>query len=676
MGLLDWLFRREPARREPTIVPPPASPRERAKREDSDPGSNAQEPSKRPRPVKVQAVSENSPIVLVEDGKSAYVMDRDAYDYAYGDARGPDPAQRDLDATLPKVTRVCVLDGAMLQGHAMGGRVLVDICDSKAIADLAGCLQIVENPATFAHCQCLGGPTIELYAGPEHVATIGLQHGGAIRWNRWYHDAQLKAGDRLTAWLHAGDRTGQLESIYRRGNNFLFAPPGAFSEPEKRRGGSVAGRETGRGRKTGRSPESVHAGVRARPRPIGRVWVARADSLPPGPDGRGRRRLLRSHRSRSPPCRSLFHSCHCGSTPPGTLRKPSRVVRWRCTSIQKTRQHTTAAASSEVGLVGWMKLCKTFLRRFGSLRSGSFPTCTGHSSNMAAVVSTPPWLITTELSSWCRRARPRHRAATRSGHSFTAVAATLSTTCFTRTRQRPTFLKARDCEPATALGYLGEMWLRRSKHGNALEVFAQLIALRPDEARGYLGRGMAYEVLGELEQAANDYSAAIDAEPAGGFGYSLRARVRHRQGQPDLALSDLSDHLRLYPSDHMARLFRPACTENARSGPRRSKISIRHTAAPEDATVCNNLAWTLATCPDAQFRDSARAVALARHTCEATEWKYSFCLGTLAAALAETGDFDGAARWQTEALDLYPEDEKPAGRSRLALYEAREPYRE
>src|SRR5262249_11767493 len=119
----------------------------------------------------------------------------------------------------------------IFQGRALGGRVLFDTRDDQAIRDLATCLQIVEDPETFGHCACLGGPTIELYAGLELVATIGLQHGRAIRWKQWYHDAQLQAGGRLTRWLHEqGIDPARLEAIYQRGNNFLYGDPSTPSE--------------------------------------------------------------------------------------------------------------------------------------------------------------------------------------------------------------------------------------------------------------------------------------------------------------------------------------------------------------------------------------------------------------------------------------------------------------
>ena len=94
------------------------------------------------------------------------------------------------------------------------------------------------------------------------------------------------------------------------------------------------------------------------------------------------------------------------------------------------------------------------------------------------------------------------------------------------------FADARGRHPAATAGYLGDMWLRRGKHEMALEAFSQLVRLCPQDAQGYLGRGMAQEALGDLDQAIADYSAAINLQPEGGAGFALRAQVRLRQGRP------------------------------------------------------------------------------------------------------------------------------------------------
>ena len=52
-------------------------------------------------------------------------------------------------------------------------------------------------------------------------------------------------------------------------------------------------------------------------------------------------------------------------------------------------------------------------------------------------------------------------------------------------------------------------------------------------------------------------------------------------------------------------------------------------------------------------------------------------LDTLAAAHAETGDFDAAMKWQTKANPLFTKPgEKTEGEQRLRLYQDKKPYRE
>jgi serine/threonine-protein kinase len=239
------------------------------------------------------------------------------------------------------------------------------------------------------------------------------------------------------------------------------------------------------------------------------------------------------------------------------------------------------------------------------------------------------------------------------------------------------FAEARRRHPVAAAGLQGNLWMRRGYYERALDAFDELVSLVPNDAQAYLQRGVAHQSRGNLEQASDDFSEAIRCQPEGTVGYAMRARVRHEQGRPDEAMTDLAQHLHFHPDDPEAHLFRAAIHKEQKSWPAAFEdLTAAHRAAPDHPMVCNNLAWMLATCPDPQFRDGARAAALARQACEATEWKHPFCMGTLGAALAETGAFDEAVHWQTEALSLYPVDEIPAGRARLELYQAGQPYRD
>jgi tetratricopeptide (TPR) repeat protein len=619
-------------------------------------------------------------MVAFKQGGAMVIMDRDAFDYTYGDADGPDPDQHDLDLLLPKVTRVCVLEGAMFQGRALGGRVLLDVREAGAIRDLAACLRIVEDPRTFGHCACLGGPTMELYAGREHVATLGLQHGRAIRWKRWHHDAQLQDGGHLNRWLHAqGVVPDQLEAIYQRGDNFLLADARDLSAPQEEakelclqaqdraQAGGLAealGHCT-RALKLDPDRADAHALRGQIHFHLGRIPEAGADcsaaidrghrqaeiyfirAIAADTDGRTEEALA--------DCAMALHldPGHAGTYNSrglilarldrldealGDFSEAIRLApEWPLPYLHRAQIHHGRARLDDA-LADY--------NRAVALAEGASPSrAEGEGNPMLAMV-------------YCRRGDARYDQ-------------------FRDEEADDDFAEAYGHHPETAAGYLGEMWMRRGKYVKALEANAQLIRLHPEDARGYLGRGMAEEALGDLDAADGDYSAAIDLQPDGGIGYFLRARVRHQQDRLDDALADISEHMRSHPDDPMAYLYRSVLHKQRKAFPEAlADLNSAHRAAPDDPQVCNNLAWMLATCPDAPLRDGARAVALARLACEATDWKHPFCMGTLAAALAETGAFAEAAHWQAEALNLYPEAERAAGEARLELYRAGQPYRE
>ena len=87
----------------------------------------------------------------------------------------------------------------------------------------------------------------------------------------------------------------------------------------------------------------------------------------------------------------------------------------------------------------------------------------------------------------------------------------------------------------------------------------------------------------------------------------------------------------------------------------------------------------MATCPDARYRDGAKAVELAQKAVELVP--RAFCLDTLAAAYAEVGKFEDAMTTQEKAIALLKKEEGETERllklmERLNSYKAHKPWRE
>jgi Flp pilus assembly protein TadD len=101
---------------------------------------------------------------------------------------------------------------------------------------------------------------------------------------------------------------------------------------------------------------------------------------------------------------------------------------------------------------------------------------------------------------------------------------------------------------------------------------------------------------------------------------------------------------------------------------------------PDNVKVLNDLAWLMATSPDAALRNGSEAVALASRAVTLTQQHEPMLLGTLAAAYAEAGDFDKAAETQQKAVELANQQGNARLASllqgRLALLQGKTPIRQ
>ncbi len=232
----------------------------------------------------------------------------------------------------------------------------------------------------------------------------------------------------------------------------------------------------------------------------------------------------------------------------------------------------------------------------------------------------------------------------------------------------------------------GEAWLRKGNPAHAILDFTESIRLQPTP-RAYADRALGWYHRGNPDLALDDCAQALRLDPACAEAYRNRASIEADRGRLAAALIDLSESIRIDPTQAEAREDRGRILLNLR---RYEEAMVEFEAAlrgdplrpmshlgrgivlesrrdyagalgeyaeaallaPDEAIAHNKLAWIRATCPEARLRDGALAVAEATRACELTKWKGAEFLDTLAAACAEVGGFEAAAKWISDAIAI------------------------
>ncbi len=214
----------------------------------------------------------------------------------------------------------------------------------------------------------------------------------------------------------------------------------------------------------------------------------------------------------------------------------------------------------------------------------------------------------------------------------------------------------------------------------AIADYSQAIRLKPKYAKAWYNRGVAYRRKGDLDKAIDDYNQAIRIRPQYADAWYNRGVAYARKGDLDKAVADYSQAIRLDP-EH-AKAYNNRGNAYFNKGDLDKAIADYNQAVrskPKFAEACNNLAFMLATHPEPQLRDGARAVRLAERACQLKNYKAPASLDTLAAAYAEAGQFDKAVETAEKAIQLArtAKNEKLAEdiQNRLDLYIAKRPYR-
>jgi tetratricopeptide (TPR) repeat protein len=200
---------------------------------------------------------------------------------------------------------------------------------------------------------------------------------------------------------------------------------------------------------------------------------------------------------------------------------------------------------------------------------------------------------------------------------------------------------------------LGSVLLEQGKYEEAADQFTRVLELQPDHLAARLQLGISLGRQGKLAEAAEAFSLVLRLHPEDASAHNNLGNVLALQGKHEEAVRQFEETLRL-KSDHAG-----ACNNLAISCRKLGRISdaIAHyheaiRLQPDSLEALNNLAWLLAAHPDAQFRNGAEAVQLATRACELTKYQNPVTLTTLAAAYAETGQFQTAVSFAEQAQEL------------------------
>jgi tetratricopeptide (TPR) repeat protein len=246
------------------------------------------------------------------------------------------------------------------------------------------------------------------------------------------------------------------------------------------------------------------------------------------------------------------------------------------------------------------------------------------------------------------------------------------------------YQKAIELNPDLAEAHhnLGALFSSQGRLDETVKQYQRAIEIKPDNARAHYDLAGVFGLRNQLAEAIEHYRKAIEIKPDYVDAHGNLANALAAQGRLDEALKEYQRTLELVPHSAQThyKLALALQTQHhfaAASAEYQRALELD----PQHLPARLNLAWLLATCPEASLRNGNRAVALARQAEQlADQGESPRIFDTLAAAYAEAGRFDEAVETARRALKLNAtQNNQPlaeAIQSRLKLYEAHSPYHE
>jgi tetratricopeptide (TPR) repeat protein len=172
---------------------------------------------------------------------------------------------------------------------------------------------------------------------------------------------------------------------------------------------------------------------------------------------------------------------------------------------------------------------------------------------------------------------------------------------------------------------LGNTLTDQGKIKEAGEHFAEAVKDVPTFIQARRDLVLSLVAQGRLDEAVDICRTGLNLQPGDVKSHYILINLYSMQGKGTEAVAEYNEVLRDEPEE-LLNLNNLACL--------------------------NNLAWLLATAPDASVRNGTEAVRLAEKACRLTNYERPVLMGTLAAAYAEAGRFDEAITTAQKAVAL------------------------
>jgi tetratricopeptide (TPR) repeat protein len=190
---------------------------------------------------------------------------------------------------------------------------------------------------------------------------------------------------------------------------------------------------------------------------------------------------------------------------------------------------------------------------------------------------------------------------------------------------------------------LGSTLCLKKEFGDAQYAYQTALRWSPNDADTYRQLGDLFMTTGQPEEAIANFQRALELGPNQPETCVKLARAFVQNREPDEAIIQYENAIRLQPRDASPELELAMIL--ADTGQHRAAITHYWRVLDletNSVVALNNVAWLLATDPDASLRDGKEAARLAERACQLTQYQEAFLIGTLAAAYAEAGRFNDA----------------------------------